>query len=213
MITSSSSDLNVEDGRIRRGMKTREQLLDAAIELFGSKGFAATSMKDLAAAAGVRAPAIYNHFTSKERILAEALVWALEDFKHLVIDTDDPTWTPMERLEHLVRGHVTYQIEHAKMVRAADSLVEAVALGELLTPADQEDVRKLIRGYRDLMAAVIDSIRAETDADIPPTSLSVLAILTLCDQVRSWYRVDGELTIEDVSDAYWSLILGMLRLA
>ena len=48
------------DGRTRRGEATRERLLIAAIRLFGSQGFESTSMKELAAAAGVRAPAIYN---------------------------------------------------------------------------------------------------------------------------------------------------------
>ena len=77
MTTISGSEAPVEDGRLRRGMRTREQILNAAIDLFGSRGFAATSMKDLASAAGVRAPAFYNHFSSKERILAAALVRTL----------------------------------------------------------------------------------------------------------------------------------------
>ncbi|MEV8547211.1 TetR/AcrR family transcriptional regulator [Streptomyces sp. NPDC051572] len=193
-------------------MKTREQLLDAAIDLFGSKGFTSTSMKDLAAAAGVRAPAIYNHFSSKERILAAALVWALEDFKHHVIDTDDPAGEPVARLENLVRKHVTYQLEHSKMVRSADTLLESVALGEILTPEDQAEIRVFIRRYRDLMTQVIDAVRAQTGAEFPSTGLCVLAILNLCDQSRSWFRVDGELSIEEVKDGYWSLIAGMLRL-
>jgi AcrR family transcriptional regulator len=59
---------------------TRSRLLSAAIELFGSQGFDSTTMKELGAHAGVGAPAAYNHFPSKDAILAEAVTWAMQAF-------------------------------------------------------------------------------------------------------------------------------------
>jgi TetR/AcrR family transcriptional regulator len=44
----------------------RERLLSAAIRLFASKGYAATSVRDIVAAAGVTAPSLYHHFGNKE---------------------------------------------------------------------------------------------------------------------------------------------------
>ncbi len=213
MTTSSRSGLHVEDGRLRRGIRTREQLLNAAIRLFGSQGFAATSMRDLASAAGMQAAGIYNHFDSKERILAAALVWALEDFKAQVVDADDPTLDPVMRLEALVRRHVTYQLENAQTVRYTDNLLESVMLGELLTPDDQSEIRVYTHGYRNLMTHLVEEVRGESPAEIPATSLCVLAILDLCDKSSSWFRTGGELSVEDVKDGYWNLIAGMLRLA
>ena len=54
MTDFTTHDTTHLDGRTRRGEVTRERLLAAAVELFGSQGFEATSMKELAAAAGVR---------------------------------------------------------------------------------------------------------------------------------------------------------------
>ncbi|HEY7485964.1 MAG TPA: helix-turn-helix domain-containing protein [Streptosporangiaceae bacterium] len=47
---------------------TRERLLDAALDLFAEKGFAATSVRQIAEAVGVRDSAIYGHFSGKQEI-------------------------------------------------------------------------------------------------------------------------------------------------
>jgi len=44
----------------------RERLLEAAMRLFATKGYAATSVRDIVSAAGVTAPSLYHHFGNKE---------------------------------------------------------------------------------------------------------------------------------------------------
>jgi AcrR family transcriptional regulator len=51
----------------------RRQLLDVALEEFGSKGYHATSMNDVADAAGVTKPVLYQHFSSKRELFLELL--------------------------------------------------------------------------------------------------------------------------------------------
>ncbi|MFK4088015.1 TetR/AcrR family transcriptional regulator [Kribbella sp. NPDC020789] len=51
----------------------RERLLDAALEVFAAKGIAATSVKDVAAAAGVTPGLIYHYFESKDALAAGVL--------------------------------------------------------------------------------------------------------------------------------------------
>src|SRR5262245_34176657 len=52
------------------GRDTRQALLEAALDLFAEHGYAGTSMRALARAAGVRESAIYHHFASKESLFA-----------------------------------------------------------------------------------------------------------------------------------------------
>ena len=59
--------------KVRRGPLTRKQILDASLKLFSEKGFARTSVRDIAQAAGITDAAIYYHFASK-RDLFEALL-------------------------------------------------------------------------------------------------------------------------------------------
>ncbi len=51
----------------------RAQLLDAALDAFGVNGYTATSMNDVAAAAGVTKPVVYQHFDSKHHLYLELL--------------------------------------------------------------------------------------------------------------------------------------------
>jgi AcrR family transcriptional regulator len=58
--------------RPRRGRDTRHQILDASLRLFSERGFARTTVRDIARVAGITDAAIYYHFASKRELL-EAL--------------------------------------------------------------------------------------------------------------------------------------------
>ena len=62
-----------EAKRTRRGPYTRQQILDASLRLFSERGFARTTVRDIARQAGITDAAIYYHFDSKRELL-EALV-------------------------------------------------------------------------------------------------------------------------------------------
>jgi AcrR family transcriptional regulator len=117
-MTAAAERRNAGDGRVRRGMRTRSLLLDAAIDLFGSRGFKATSMRDIEARAGVCAPAVYDHLPSKDAVLVAALVTRLQRFRDAVLVPDDPTKPPAVRLEGVVRRHIAQQIGSGTMVEA-----------------------------------------------------------------------------------------------
>lgn len=59
--------------RTRRGPRTRKEILDASLRLFSERGFARTTVRDIAHEAGITDAAIYYHFQSKREVL-EALV-------------------------------------------------------------------------------------------------------------------------------------------
>ena len=60
-------------GPIPSGKTTRERILDVASRLFVERGYAATSVRDIAAELGISNPSLYHHFASKERLLEELL--------------------------------------------------------------------------------------------------------------------------------------------
>jgi AcrR family transcriptional regulator len=78
------------------GQRTRQAILDAALDLFAERGFFGTSLRDVASAVGVRESALYNYFAGKEALF-EALLMAHQDTKmarrSLLVDgaiTDGP---------------------------------------------------------------------------------------------------------------------------
>lgn len=58
---------------LRAGASAREQILDAAAEMFSEQGYAAVSTRKIAEAVGVKQATLYYHFGSKEDILAGLL--------------------------------------------------------------------------------------------------------------------------------------------
>ncbi|MGW0704617.1 TetR/AcrR family transcriptional regulator [Streptomyces sp. NPDC002643] len=77
MGTSGAADRRVGRPRAERrpasGLSPRDELLDAAAELFTTHGYAATSTRVLAERAGMRQASMYHYVGGKEELLAELL--------------------------------------------------------------------------------------------------------------------------------------------
>lgn len=76
--SQQSDELNVlveQSGRgpYKSGIEQRRKIMDAAIELFGTKGFMGTSMREIAKAADISQPGLLHHFHSKEELLKALL--------------------------------------------------------------------------------------------------------------------------------------------
>ena len=70
----------------RRGATAREEILDAASELFTRKGFATTSTHDIADAVGMRQASLYYHFPSKRDIFLTLLMGTIQPALALASD-------------------------------------------------------------------------------------------------------------------------------
>jgi AcrR family transcriptional regulator len=106
------------------GQRTRQAILDAALELFADKGYFGTSLRDVATAVGVRESALYNYFKSKEALF-DALILAHEQ-------------TRAERLASLASEGP---------IADAPALMERIALGSIehfLDPREQMLFRLLM---------------------------------------------------------------------
>lgn len=188
---------------------TRQRILEVAIELFAQHGFEACTVRDLAAAVGIKAPGIYSHFPSKEAILSEAMVRALKNFLAYMAAPSSAT-NPRDRLRETVHRHVLYQVEHLRVTRANDLLLNSETIGRFLPEKDHKLLIDVQRSYYHL---VRDRVRAVIQ-DNPALDLTAttFAIITMCDSVTTWYNPDGRLTPRDLADQYWTLVRGMLQL-
>lgn len=192
---------------------TRDRLLAAAIEMFGSKGFEATTMNDIAGAVGIKGPAAYNHFKSKEKLLVEAVLWALVDFKSKVTDADDPSLPPDKRLEGLVKRHVLYQIENAVIARTNDSILNADVLRRYTNAATRDKIRAILRSHLDLATEIVKLAAPKGSPAAADPRLCALAIASMCDFVLHWYRPNGRYSGKAIADRYAKLARAMLNQA
>lgn len=84
------------------GQRTRQAILDAALDLFAERGFFGTSMRDVAAAVGVRESALYNYFAGKDALF-DALLAAHQATKseRLTVFAEGPVADGRALLERL----------------------------------------------------------------------------------------------------------------
>jgi AcrR family transcriptional regulator len=111
--------------KLRRGPVTREQILDASLRLFSEKGFARTSVRDIAQAAGITDAAIYYHFASK-RGLFEALI----DERGVTdvlgqLERAEVTGEPVETLHSLAVNALAFVYRNRDLMKVL--MIEAMA--------------------------------------------------------------------------------------
>jgi len=98
----------------QRSLKTKQKLLDAALEAFSEGGFKGTSTRDIAARAGVHHPLITYHFSNKDRLWRSAVKYVFQDF---VLELQKAQEVhagecPKSRFAAMVRIYVRYAAKH-----------------------------------------------------------------------------------------------------
>lgn len=96
---ASEGDRSRDDGRITRGRTTRDRLLGAARDQFGSLGYEATSIDAILERAGVARGALYHHFASKETLFDAVLDEVVAELARKVRDTGRSHADPAEALK------------------------------------------------------------------------------------------------------------------
>ena len=97
-----------------RSLKTRQKLLDAALEAFSEAGFKGTSTRDIAARAGVHHPLITYHFSNKDRLWKSAVKYVFADFIEALRNAQakHADACPKARFTEMVRIYVQYAARH-----------------------------------------------------------------------------------------------------
>jgi AcrR family transcriptional regulator len=154
-----------------RPRNRKEQLTDAAAELFRRHGYHGVSVNDIAAAAGVTGPAVYRHFRGKQDVLAHVLLSGLDKFG-LVTD------------EALARDKPLHSLVEAVSALAVERR-EVTALwrwqGRHLDKADQIKIRK--RGA-ELMGDWVSALRdTRPELSLPDAELLSWAALSVFGSV------------------------------
>ncbi|NLV78857.1 MAG: TetR/AcrR family transcriptional regulator [Rhodococcus sp.] len=195
-MTPPRDDASAKSGR-------RAELLDIAADLFASRGVRATTVRDIADAAGILSGSLYHHFDSKESMVDEILRGFLDDlfdrYRKIVAAGLDARAT-LEALvttsyESFDRAHAAVAIyqDEAKHLAGNDKFAYITALNT---------------EFRELWVGVLErgvaegAFRPDVDVDV------VFRFLrdTVWVAVR-WYRPGGGLTAEQVAQQYLSIVL------
>ena len=172
---------------------TKQEILEAALDLFSVQGFEATSISQIASAVGIRKASLYSHFESKQAILDALVQDVLMQYgEHSIFAKTD--WqkgaegipaTPDAAVQ-MIQGQLRYILHDSHISRARKMLVieqfQNPALAQLQTKQNYADVMQYFTG---LMKQLIrQGVLAGDDPQIMAAQfcLPVSVWINLCDR-------------------------------
>ena len=183
----------------------REDILQAAAQIFGKKGFHATSMQDIADAVKLQKASLYHHVESKQEILFAILEQALDlligDMR-VVVDSD---LSPEEKLR------MAMQVYMGRLNGEAD--LAAVLLLEHRSLEKKLHSRHALRRdrYETLWRKIIEEGVDRGVFRKVDISIATFAIMGVQNWMITWYREGGRYTTLELSDHFSDLFLTGLR--
>jgi TetR/AcrR family transcriptional regulator, cholesterol catabolism regulator len=182
----------------------RAELLAAAAEVFAERGYAATTVREVADAAGILGGSLYYHFDSKESMVEEVLSTFLGDM-----------WTGFDRvLDAGLGARQTLEALIAESFRCIDEHRHAVVIYQKESrylAASWERFGFLAdswRRYEEMWLALLDRGAAEGDfrSDLD-RGLVYRFIRDTVWVAASWYAPDGRLSAGEVAKQYLAMVL------
>jgi AcrR family transcriptional regulator len=185
---------------------TREDILEAAAQVFRQKGFHGASMNDIADAVNLQKASLYHHVSSKQEILLELLDRALILLLERISPIASQNIPADRKLRLMVRAYLQILVENIDL--ATVLLFEHRALERRQHARHVPNRNKFEALWREALAEGVGAGLFQCD-DVP---LTARALLGLMNWTITWYRPDGEKTIEQIADDYSALLLnGLLK--
>jgi AcrR family transcriptional regulator len=199
--------LSVRRHAMRARDDTGSRILVESIQLFAARGYAGTSMREIAAAVGIQPASIYSHFGSKQQILAESLDEVLYQFHSYILDATVAGAGPRDQLCRVVKQHVRWQLLFPQVAGSWDVLWEIEAAAGNLEAEPRAAIAARREVYHVFVAALVAALRPND----PNPRLRSDAIASLCDRAGYWGRAnDIDLGEDAIAEAAWEMVVAIV---
>jgi len=184
----------------------REEILALAAGLFATRGFAGSTVREIADAAGILSGSLYHHFDSKESMADEILRAFLDEILadyHAAIAAAEGPVDALRRLVHVAYGALgPHRAAIAVMMNDWNLLVQQPRFAYLRDRADETE--------RLWVGVIADGVAAGAfRADVDPRMIYRFLRDAIWVSVR-WFQPDGSTSAHDLADRYCDMLLGGL---
>jgi AcrR family transcriptional regulator len=175
----------------------RRRLYEAAVTLFGDRGFHAVSVRDLAASLGLQPGAIYAHVSSKQELLFELMRLGIQTHRDALKGALlDAGREPEDQVRALTREHVLVHLRYQALARMASREARSMS-------AEQQAELALIRLESERMFRdVIDRGIRLGRFSVSQGELAVIAIGGMGVRVAEWWDPSSSHSPEQIADTY-----------
>lgn len=180
------------------GSAAQLRLLDEAAHLFLTTGYAETTMRQIAAAAGMKAGSIYHHFASKDEMLEAILVRGIDVMVQSFHEARAATASAdaQTRLAAHVRAHLGSLFEHGPYTATH------VTAFPYAPPDIRERIVPIRDGYEALWTDMLRAMAAVGAIDMGPSvSMARLILMGSLNHTVEWFDPAGNQTVDQLADA------------
>ncbi|GJM29889.1 MAG: TetR family transcriptional regulator [Cyclobacteriaceae bacterium] len=187
---------------VERTSPRKQQIEKQATVLFKSKGYAASSMRDLAQALGIEAASLYSHIRSKQQILHKICFEMAREFFKAIHKIDEIT--PVLKLQAAIASHFKVITRHPNATAVFFTEwrhLEEPALTEFLALRSQYEQYYIDTIQQGITAGNFKNIDHK---------LAMMTILSAINWTHQWYRPTGKLSVDEIADQLSQLLINGL---
>lgn len=181
------------------------EILQIAQDLFKLKGYAASSVRDIAKAANVEPASLYSHISGKEELLDMTCFNMAEKFLIGIQEVNDIYFDAAQKLKMAVDSHVqilTKNLSAAVVFQRDWRHLNAERKAEFITLRNQYEA-----GFREIVQNGIDE-GLFNEVDVKFASLTMLSSL---NWIVEWYDEQGTLSPAEIAENLYNFILTGLK--
>lgn len=173
-----------------------------AQRLFARYGYAAVSMRQIAAEVGVQAGALYNYIPDKQTLLYDLMRVHMDEVLQAWSDEPRPQNDPLGELEAFARFHVRFHLERREAV--------FIAYMELrnLEPDNLSEILARRKAYEAELIDILTRAKAAGQITVNDPQITAFAVIAMLTGVQTWFRDNGRINRDEVADIYWGLTKG-----
>jgi AcrR family transcriptional regulator len=174
----------------------RQELNDAAVEIFHERGYAGTSVEDIADRLGILKGSLYYYISSKENLLFEIVSEVHADVQRIIEETlGHEEYPPLERLANYIRAQVEYNAKNVTRIAVYYQDIRQ------LSPDRLKEIRKRRRSQDRIIIALIEQAQADgdIDADIDAALIAHCVFGTIIWNY-TWYNLRSSITPAALAD-------------
>ncbi|BBX24392.1 hypothetical protein MTER_38030 [Mycolicibacter terrae] len=183
-------------------------VLSAAIDAFVDTGYHGSTMRDVAARAGMSVPGIYHHYPDKQALLVAILDATMAELHWRVEAARTGAATGIEEVRRIVEALALFHTHRQKSAFIGASEMRS------LTAANRQRIAESRNALQHILDAAIDRVADEGGAavldDVGDRRIAGRAIATMCTSLPQWFNAAGPATPEETAHAYAEFAVSLL---
>jgi AcrR family transcriptional regulator len=173
---------------------TRNDILDAAAQVFRQKGYHGASMADIAEAVNLQKASLYHHVSSKQEILLALLDRGIDMLAERVAPLANQSAPADQKLRQMIHAYLKLLADNADLASVLLFEYRSLEPKQLSRHIPNRD--RFENLWRDV---VLEGVKSKKFQCAHP-GLAVRSMLGTMNWILTWYRTDGSMTIEQIAD-------------